>query len=153
MLNTSRIIARLFALIATGVVLTASIAFAVNPIGIDCSAMPLDDGKDDAGILKPIGEAFATHAFEFTCSGESLHAVFGQVETGTQVYLGYRAPARPPRPGASGDPAPERRARGQCFRQGIARRSSHCRSAVRPTPSAMTTNSPAYIFGVTRICQ
>lgn len=36
-----------------------------------------------------IGEAFATHAFEFTCEGETLHAVFSQVETGTQVFLGY----------------------------------------------------------------
>ena len=181
MLNTSRIIARLFALIAMGVVLAASIAFAVNPIGIDCSAMPFDDGEDDAGILKPIdevgvdlkvdgglfvvftpedegalgnvlvpgydaealpkddtervivreflcrsciirevpdgvtfviddvgrtagqtttlarleaigctiGEAFATHGFEFMCAGESLHAVFSLVEGCTQVYLGY----------------------------------------------------------------
>lgn len=181
MLNTSRITARLIALIATGVVLAASVAFAVNPIGIDCSAMPFDDGEDDAGILKPIeevgidlkvdgglfvvftpedegalgnavvpgydaealpkdamgrvivrefmcrsciirevpdgvtfviddvdrtvgqatvlarleaigctiGDAFATHAFTFTCNGENLHAVFSQVETGTQVYLGY----------------------------------------------------------------
>lgn len=181
MLNTSRFIVRGFALIAMGIMLTASIAFAVNPIRIDCSAMPFDDGEDDAGILKPIeeigvdlkydgalfvvftpedegalgnvlvpgydaealpkdamervivreflcrsciirevpdgmtfviddvgrtagqetvlarleaigctiGDAFATHAFEFTCNGENLHAVFSQVETGTQVYLGY----------------------------------------------------------------
>ncbi len=181
MLNTPKFIPRLFALIATGVVFAASVAFAANPIGYDCSAMPFDDGKDDAGVLKPIdevgidlkydgglfvvftpkdegalgnaivpgydaealpkdaldrvivqefmcrsciirevpdgmtfviddvgrtvgqattlarleaigctiGDAFATHAFEFTCNGESLHAVFSQVETGTQVYLGY----------------------------------------------------------------
>ena len=36
-----------------------------------------------------IGDAFAAHAFEFTCHGERLHAVFSSVETGTQVYLGY----------------------------------------------------------------
>ena len=181
MLNLSRVVAYLFALIATGVVLAASFALAVNPIGIDCTAMPFDDGEDDAGVLKPIdevgidlkvdgglfvvftakdegalgnalvpgydaealpkdamervivreflcrsciirevpdgvtfviddvgrtagqattlarleaigctiGEAFAAHAFQFTCNGESLHAVFSQVESGTQVYLGY----------------------------------------------------------------
>lgn len=181
MLNTPKIVARLFALIATGVVLVASVALAANPIRIDCSAMPFDDGEDDAGILKPIdevgidlrydgalfivftpedegalgnaivpgydaealpkdamervivrefmcrscivrevpdgmtfviddvgrteaqtttlarleaigctiGEAFAAHAFEFTCAGENLHAVFSQLENGTQVYLGY----------------------------------------------------------------
>ena len=181
MLNTPRIIARLFALIAMGVVLAASVAFAVNPIRIDCSAMPFDDGEDDAGVLKPIdevgidlkydgalfvvftpedegalgnvlvpgydaealpkdaleriivreflcrsciiqevpdgmtfvlddvfrpeaqattlarleaigctiGDAFAAHAFEFTCAGENLHAVFSTVAGGVQVYLGY----------------------------------------------------------------
>jgi hypothetical protein len=181
MLNRSRIVIRLLALIATGVVLAASIALAANPIRIDCSAMPFDDGEDDAGILKPIdevgvdlrydgalfvvftpeddgalgnvlvpgydaealpkdamervivreflcrsciitevpdgmtfviddvgrseaqattlarleaigctiGEAFAGHAFAFTCAGENLRAVFSQLEDGTQVYLGY----------------------------------------------------------------
>ena len=36
-----------------------------------------------------IGNAFATHAFEFTCAEQNLHAVFSQLEAGTQVYLGY----------------------------------------------------------------
>lgn len=40
MLNPSRTIAHLFASIATGIVLVASVAFALNPIGIDCSGMP-----------------------------------------------------------------------------------------------------------------
>ena len=36
-----------------------------------------------------IGDAFANHAFEFTCAEQSLHAVFSQLASGTQVYLGY----------------------------------------------------------------
>lgn len=179
-MNTNRVRIAVAALL-TGLALVVASALAVNPIGIDCSAMPFDDGEDDAGVLKPIeevgidlevdgglvlvlveedagalgnalvpcyepealpkdamdrvivheflcrvcvarevpdgltfviddvgraevqattlarleaigctiGEAFATHAFEFTCAGENLHAVFSQLPTGTQVYLGY----------------------------------------------------------------
>ena len=43
MLTRSRILARLFVLIAVGVL---SAAFALNPIGIDCGTMPFDDDGD-----------------------------------------------------------------------------------------------------------
>jgi hypothetical protein len=93
MQNTSRFIARPFVRIAAGVLLFASIALAANPIRIDCSAMPFDDGTDDAGVLKPIDEVGVDLAYD-----GGLIVVFtpeGDGALGNVLVPGYDAEAVP----------------------------------------------------------